>query len=66
MNIGEGSISTNEKVFVDILGARNWNHIRAVADQYDATYGSLETAIITEFNNVDAGNALCTISMIVY
>lgn len=60
--LGEGSVGTNEKVFVEVLGNRNWNHMREVADQYDATYGSLEMAIITEFNNVDAQNALCTIS----
>ena len=63
---GEGSIGTNEKVFIEILASRNWLHVQEVANQYDAAYGSLETAIITEFNNVDAENALCTIGKIFY
>ena len=64
--IGEGSLTTNEKTFVDILGTRNWFHVQAVADQYDATYGSLENAIVAEFNNVDAGNALSTIGIRIF
>jgi len=48
---GEGTVGTDEKVFVTIFAKRSWRHIRKVADAYAKRYAhSLHTALDKEFN----------------
>lgn len=62
--VGEGNLDgTDENAFVDIFATRNWLHIREMSDQYDALYGSLESAIVSEFVG-DIENSLISIGKI--
>jgi annexin A7/11 len=48
---GEGTLGTDEKVFIDVFSKRSWKHIRKVADDYAKRYKhSLHTALDKEFN----------------
>jgi len=48
---GEGTLGTDEKVFIEIFAKRSWKHIRKVAEDYAKLYShSLHTAIEKEFN----------------
>jgi len=48
---GEGTLGTDEKVFIDVFAKRSWKHIRKVAEDYAKLYShSLHTAIEKEFN----------------
>jgi len=48
---GEGTIGTDEKVFIDIFAKRSWKHLRRVAEEYAKKYShSLHTAIEKEFS----------------
>jgi annexin A7/11 len=48
---GEGTLGTDEKVFIDIFAKRSWKHIRKVAEDYATLYShSLHTALEKEFN----------------
>lgn len=40
---------TDERVFIDIFAQRNWLHIREMSNLYDSIYGSIESAIVSEF-----------------
>jgi len=48
---GEGTLGTDEKVFINIFATRSWKHLRQVAEQYAKQYShSLHTALVKEFN----------------
>jgi len=48
---GEGTLGTDEKVFIDIFAKRSWRHLRRVSEQYTTEYShSLHTAIKKEFS----------------
>jgi len=48
---GEGTLGTDEKVFIQIFSKRSWKHIRKVSEDYAKRYAhSLHTAIEKEFN----------------
>jgi len=48
---GEGTLGTDEKVFITIFAKRSWKHIRRVSDEYAKLYShSLQTALDKEFN----------------
>lgn len=48
---GEGTLGTDEKVFVHFFAKRSWKHIRKVAEDYAKAYAhSLHTALDKEFN----------------
>jgi len=48
---GEGTIGTDEKVFIQVFAKRSWKHIRKVADEYAKLFShSLHTALEKEFN----------------
>lgn len=48
---GEGTVGTDEKVFVQVFAKRSWKHIRRVAEEYAKQYAhSLHTALDKEFD----------------
>jgi len=48
---GEGTLGTDEKVFVNFFAKRSWKHIRKVGEEYAKKYAhSLHTALDKEFN----------------
>jgi len=48
---GEGTLGTDEKVFIQIFAKRSWKHLRKVAEEYAKRYShSLHTALDKEFN----------------
>jgi len=48
---GEGTLGTDEKVFINVFAKRSWKHIRKVGEEYAKRYShSLHTAIDKEFN----------------
>lgn len=48
---GEGTVGTDEKVFIQIFAKRSWKHIRKVAEAYAKRYShSLHTALDKEFS----------------
>lgn len=55
---------TDEAAFVNIFATRNWLHIQEMANLYDATYGSLESAIVSEFVG-DIENSLISIGIFI-
>jgi hypothetical protein len=48
---GEGTLGTDERVWIEVFAKRSWKHIRHVAEQYAKQYShSLHTAIDKEFD----------------
>lgn len=48
---GEGTVGTDEKIFIEIFAKRSWKHIRKVSEEYAKQYShSLHTAIEKEFD----------------
>jgi len=48
---GEGTLGTDEKVFIDIFAKRSWKHLRQVSEHYAKQYShSLHTALEKEFD----------------
>jgi len=48
---GEGTMGTDEKVFVNIFAKKSWKHIRKVSEEYAKLFShSLHTAIEKEFS----------------